>query len=71
MNSPTSGPGIAMNTSPASPRNTMLKTPVRHTELSARSGRRAPRFCPTKVAAAFDNPHAGNSEKITIRIAIA
>ena len=60
-----------MNTTPTSPRKTMLKTPVRQTELSARSGRRAPRFCPTRVAAAFDKPHAGSSEKITIRIAIA
>ena len=43
---------------------------VRHTDFSARSGIPAPRFCPTKVAAAFARPQAGKIVKMHIRIAV-
>src|SRR5215813_2255086 len=50
-------------------RKTALKKLARHTACSARSGRFAPRFCPTSVAAADPSPQEGRVEKITIRIA--
>ena len=48
----------------------MFHAPVTHTARSARSGARAPRFCPTSVAAAFATPQAGRMMKMTMRIAI-
>ena len=48
--------------------NIMLKSPAVHTERSARSGFPAPRFCPIKVAAAFESPHGGNRAKMMMRM---
>ena len=48
----------------------MLYQPIRHTDASARSGRAAPRFWPTSVAAALDMPHAGISVNIMMRMAM-
>src|SRR5581483_2923155 len=66
----TTGPA-ATNTSSviAAKTNTQYRH-ASHTDDSARSGRPAPRFWPTSVAAAFARPHAGSSAKITIRIAM-
>ena len=41
-----------------------------HTARSARSGRPAPRFCPTIVAAALLMPNAGSRQKMITRIPI-
>ena len=43
---------------------------VDNTEVSARAGCLAPRFCPTSVAAALLRPHDGRMTKMMIRIAI-
>ena len=48
----------------------MLYQPICQTEASARSGCCAPRFCPTRVAAAFDMPQAGIIVNIITRIAM-
>ena len=48
----------------------MAKKAVRQTDFSALSGCFAPRFWPTRVAAAFAIPHAGNMVKINTRIPI-
>ena len=37
----------------------VVSTPPSHTARSLRSGRLAPRFCPTSVAAALLMPHDG------------
>ena len=70
VNKLTNGPANTKKTTPTLTRKIMLYTPHSQTERSARSGRLAPRFCPTSVAAALLNHHAGSTEKITIRIAM-
>jgi hypothetical protein len=51
-------------------RKAMLAQPVIQTERSARSGCPAPRFCPTRVAAALDTPHEGSRVKMKMRTAM-
>ena len=50
--------------------NTMFIQPIRQTAASARIGSPAPRFCPTRVAAALDMPQAGISVNIMMRMAM-
>jgi len=52
------------------PRKAIFQKPVRHTALRARSGRCAPRFCPTRVAAALLNPRKVKIAKMTMRMLI-
>ena len=47
----------------------MLYRPASHTARSLRSGRFAPRFCPTSVAAAEQMPHEGISANRMMRMA--
>ncbi|MNY62258.1 hypothetical protein D3C86_1990470 [compost metagenome] len=61
---------VKRNKIPNDPKNSMLKNAVLQTDRSALSGKPAPRFCPTNVAAAFAIPQAGMMAKITTRIAI-
>ena len=49
---------------------TMFIQPIRQTAASARIGSPAPRFCPTRVAAALDMPQAGISVNIMMRMAM-
>ena len=46
----------------------MLKYAERHTDFSARSGLKAPKFWPTRVEAAAAIPHAGKMVKMMILI---
>jgi hypothetical protein len=50
--------------------NAMLYSPVCQTERSARSGWPAPRFCPTRVAAALHIPQDGMMAKMSTRMAM-
>ena len=59
-----------MNTSPMLERKTMLLKQVIHTDFWARSGFPAPRFCPTRVAAALLTPQAGSRANMMRRMAI-
>ncbi len=53
--------GIAMKRMDTSPRKIILAIPTTQADRSARSGCFAPRFCPTRVAAAFASPQEGSS----------
>ena len=50
--------------------NQALYFPVLHTDRSARSGFKAPRFCPTRVAAALLIPQEGMSVNINTLMAM-
>ena len=58
------------NTTVTTAINIMFHIPVNHTARSARSGFRAPKFCPTSVAAALLKPHDGRMTKMTTRMEI-
>ena len=51
------------------PRKIAFAKPAIQTDFSARSGLPAPRFCPTKVAAAFAIPHDGRMVTTMMRMA--
>ncbi len=70
MKNPINFSGRAMNSREIIPRKIMFPIPTTQAERSARPGWSAPRFCPTRVAAALAIPHEGNSTNITIRMAM-
>ena len=55
---------------PTNPRKTMFIPAEIQVDFSARSGNPAPRFCPTKVAAALLIPQEGRIVNIRILIAM-
>jgi hypothetical protein len=64
------GPAAVTKTTATTSRKTVLKTPASQAERSARSGLFAPRFWPTRVAAALARPHEGRMAKMTRRMAM-
>ncbi len=70
VNHPTTISAKTTNTTASAPSTPTLNQHARHTDVSARSGLPAPRFWPTSVAAAFDNPHDGISTNMMILITI-
>src|SRR4051812_12265629 len=68
VNAETMRSANAKKMTPTTPRKTTLYWVARQTDVSARSGFPAPRFCPTNVAAAFESPHDGSSTNTTTQM---